>query len=38
MIGLKSHQNQILVCTAAKWLAEKTKESPKDGIQELPEV
>ena len=30
--------DQGLVTTAAKWLAEKTKESPNDGIQELPEV
>src|ERR1700683_2572305 len=30
------HQN--LVTMAAQWLAEKTKESPNDGVQELPEV
>ena len=30
--------DQGLVTTAAKWLAEKTKESPNDGIQELLEV
>ena len=38
MIWLKNHQIKGLVTSAAKWLAEKTKESPNDGIQELPEV
>lgn len=30
--------DQTLVNIAAKWVAEKTKESPNDGVQELPEV
>src|SRR6202047_4147949 len=29
---------QALVSTAANWLSDKTKESPNDSIQELPEV
>ncbi len=35
---IEKSPDQTLVSTAAKWLAEKTKESPNDGIQELPEV
>jgi len=35
---IEQSPDQTLVSTAAKWLAEKTKESPNDSIQELPEV
>jgi hypothetical protein len=35
---IEKSPDQILVGTAAKWLAEKSKESPNDSIQELPEV
>ena len=35
---IEKSPDQTLVSTAANWLAEKTKESPNDGIQELPEV
>jgi hypothetical protein len=35
---IEKSPDQILVNTAAKWLAEKSKESPNDGVQELPEV
>jgi hypothetical protein len=35
---IENSPDQALVSTAAKWLSEKTKESPNDSIQELPEV
>ena len=35
---IEKSPDQTLVTAAAKWLAEKTKESPNDAIQELPEV
>ena len=35
---IEKSPDQSLVSTAANWLAEKIKESPNDGIQELPEV
>ena len=38
LISQKAYQYQDLVITATKWLADKIKESPNDGVQELPEV
>ena len=35
---IENSPDQNLVTTATQWLAEKTKESPNDGIQELPNV
>ena len=35
---IENSPDQALVSTAAKWLSEKTKESPNDSIQDLPEV
>jgi len=35
---IENSPDQALVSTAARWLSEKTKESPNDSIQELPEV
>jgi ATP-dependent DNA helicase PIF1 len=35
---IENSPDQDLVTTATKWLAEKTKESPNDGVQELPKV
>ena len=35
---IKNSPHQALVSTAATWLSEKTKESPNDNIQELPEA
>jgi len=36
MIGLRIGQDMVTM--ASKWLAERTKDSPNDGIQELPEL
>ena len=35
---IENSPHQALVSTAAMWLSDKTKESPNDSIQELPEA
>ena len=35
---IENSPDQNLVTTATKWLVDKIKESPNDGVQELPEV
>jgi hypothetical protein len=35
---VENSPGQDIVTTASKWLAERTKESPNDGIPELPEL
>jgi len=35
---IENSPGQDIVTTASKWLAERTKASPSDGIQELPEL